>query len=803
LPVAAVSGGYLLPHLAHGNAMDTQIEKVAVLGAGVMGAQLAAHFANAGLPCLLFDISQEAALKGLAHATTLKPAPLFKPGNARRITPCHYGDHLPRLSEVDWVVEAVAERLEIKHALFERIAPHLAPTAILSSNTSGLPLADLAAVLPAAVQRRFLITHFFNPPRYMHLLELVAGTATDPAVVARIAAFGEERLGKGIVHAKDTPNFIGNRIGVYSLLITLKSAIDLGLRVEEVDRLTGTLVGRAKSATFRTADLVGLDTLLHVIETSFARGENDEERDLFQPPAILTRLVAAGRLGQKSGAGFYRKEADGTIVSLDLATGEYGGPHRVRLDGFRLAKDHTTAGGRIGALAFSDDKAGRFFWRTLSRTLLYAANRIPEISDTLVHVDDALRWGFGWELGPFATWDAIGVSRAIDRMEREGSPVPTWVKEMVASGRESFYTVARGQRYIFDPLAKATPAVARHPLAIDLSLARSAGRVVERHWSASLVDLGDGVLDVAFHSILQGGLNPIDGSMVEMVNRGLDMVEAGRFRALLIGHQQANFCAGANLAMILGLCERRAWSELERAVAELQQTGQRIRFSPAPVVAAPFQLTLGGGFELIAPAAHRVAAAELYCGAVEVGVGLIPGGGGNLRLLLNLMANGGTAATRNPYGVVQSAFQTIGFAKVATSADEAKYLGYLRKDDTVVMNPDHLLGHAKAKAVELAEGYTPPAYRADLILPGSGAASAMQAALRGMRAQGAISDHDLKIGQQLATLLTGGERAGLTRPVDEQYLLDLERAGFLSLAGEPLTQARIAFMLKTGKPLRN
>jgi len=783
--------------------METNIEKVAVLGAGVMGAQLAAHFANAGLPCLLFDISQEAALKGVEHATKLKPAPLFKPANARRITACNYDDHIARLGEADWVVEAVAERLDIKHALFERIAPHLSPTAILSSNTSGLPLADLASVLSAELQQRFLVTHFFNPPRYMHLLELVAGEATTPAVMEQIAAFGEDRLGKGIVHAKDTPNFIGNRIGVYSMLVTLKTAIDMGLRVEEVDRLTGTLVGRAKSATFRTADLVGLDTLAHVIETSYSRGEGDEERDLFQPPEILTRLVTDGRLGQKSGAGFYRKEADRTILSLNLESGEYGPQKRVRLDGYRLAKERYTVGGRITALAFSDDKAGRFFWRTLSRTLIYAANRVPEISDDIVHIDHALRWGFGWALGPFETWDAIGVERAIARMEAEGSAVPAWVKEMVASGRKSFYAVEGGTRSYYDPVAKQTPEVRRNPLAVDLSLARAQERVVERDWSASLIDLGDGVLDCAFHSILQSDLNPIDGSVVDMLNRGLDLVEAGRYRALVIGHQQANFCAGANLALILGLCERRDWQTLEGAVARLQETSQRIRFCKGPVVAAPFQLTLGGGFELIAPAAHRVAAAELYCGAVEVGVGLIPGGGGNLRLLLNLMANGGRRAARNIYAVVQGAFQTIGFAKVATSAEEAKYLGYLRKEDTVVMNPDHLIGRAKEKAVALADGYTPPAYRDDLLLPGRGAATAMMAALRGFRAQGVISDHDMLIGEKLAHVLTGGDRAGLTSPVDEQYLLDLEREAFISLAGEPLTQARIAHMLKKGKPLRN
>jgi len=783
--------------------MENNIRKVAVLGAGVMGAQIAGHLANAGIPVLLFDISAELADKGLQTLTTLKPAPLYKAKNSQLITACTYADDLARLGEVDWVVEAVAERLDIKHKVYEQIAPHLAAGAILTSNTSGLPLADLVTVLSPDLKRRFLITHFFNPPRYMRLLEVVRGEATDEAVLRRMAAFGEQVLGKGIVYAKDTPNFIGNRIGVHAVMVTMHTALDMGLSVEEVDRLTGTIVGRPKSATFRTADLVGLDILAHVVQTSYQRAEADEERETFQSPAILKTLVDAGRLGQKTRAGFYKKEANGEILSVDLKSGDYGPQKRVRFDGYRLAKDRHTAAGQIRALNGSDDKAGHFFHEILTRTLIYAANRIPEISDDIINIDNAMKWGFGWQLGPFETWDAIDVECSVARMQAEGRPVPAWVTQMLASGRKQFYAVENGIRTYYDPLSETVRDVPSGERFLDLSLLKARGNVIRQDWSGSLIDLGDGVLDLAFHSILQPTLNPIDGSIIDMLNAALDEVEAGRYRALVLGHQGQNFCAGANLALILGFCERGDWDGLERTVDHLQKTTQRIRFLNSPVVAAPFQLALGGGFELVAPAAHRVAAAELYIGAVEMGVGLIPGAGGNLRLLLNLMENAGGAGRLNVYRLIQKAFETIGFARVATSAEEAKHLGYLLNTDTIVLNPDHLLWETKLKALKLADGYTPPAYRDDLKLPGKGARTAMAAVLKGFKAQGKISDHDETIAKKLAYVLTGGERAGLTRTVDEQYLLDIEREAFVSLAAEPLSQERMKHMLKKGKPLRN
>ena len=781
--------------------MSQNIEKVAVLGAGVMGAQIAGHLANAGIPSLLFDINQELAEKGVEILTKLKPAPLFKPKNAELITPCNYDEHIEKIGEADWVLEAVAERLDIKHSVYENITLHLKSSAIVTSNTSGIPLSDLITVFPDDVKSRFMITHFFNPPRYMHLLELVRSEFTTDEIYSTMAEFGETVMGKGIVHAKDTPNFIGNRIGVFNMGVSIYTAIQQKLTVEEVDKLTGTIVGRAKSATFRTADVVGLDTMAHVTNTTYEKVVDDEEREMFKNPDILNILIEDGRLGQKTKAGFYKKTEEG-ILSVDLKTGEYGPQKKVRFDGFRLAKDHTTTAGKIKALAYSDDKAGKFFWETLARGLIYSSNRVPEISDDIINIDNAIKWGFAWELGPFEGWDAIGVQESVDRMQAENRKVPQWVLDMLASGRTSFYETKDGVKTYWDILSSAAKPIPGKNNEVNLNLQKSAGNLVKKNWSASLIDLGDGILNVEFHSILQPTLNPIDGSLAMTINEGMDLLDNDKYKAMVIGHTGQNFSAGANLASVIEVCEAQEWDKLERAVKELQDLTQRIRFSKKPVIAAPHHLTLGGGFELIGPAAHRVAAAELYVGLVEVGVGLIPGAGGNLRLLLHLMENSGKGRI-NSFQIAQKAFETIGFAKIATSADEAKYIGYLLKTDTIVMNNDQRIWTAKQKALELAEGYEPPQYRDDLKLPGTGGRTAMTMALKGFKAQGKISDHDEFIAKKLAYVITGGDKAGLTKSVEEQYLLDIEREAFVSLAGEKLTQDRIGFMLKRGKPLRN
>ena len=781
--------------------MSHKIEKVAVLGAGVMGAQIAGHLANAGIPSFLFDINDELANKGIEALTSLKPAPLYKPKNAGLVTPCTYDNDIEKITEVDWILEAVVERLDIKEQVYKNLLPHITETAILTSNTSGIPLSDLTDSLPDDVKKRFMITHFFNPPRYMQLLELVRGEQTSDETYNTMIDFGESVLGKGIVHAKDTPNFIGNRIGVYGMMVTMNLAIDQSFTVEEVDKLTGPISGRPKSATFRTSDVVGLDTMRHVSKTTYEKVLDDEERNMFKIPDILNELVDSGRLGQKTKAGFYKKNENKSIYSVDFKTGEYSPMEKVRFDCFRIAKDRQKLDDKLKALCYGDDRGSKYFWEITAKTLIYSANRIPEISDDIVNIDNAMKWGFGWEKGPFESWDAIGVQKSVDRMKTEGKKVPLWVLDMLESGRDTFYTTENGERTYWCPVGKHPVTIKPNPKVLNLAIYKTGDKTLKRDLSASVNDLGDGILNVEFHSILQPTLNPIDGSYIEMINVALDLIETGDYKAMVLGHQGANFCAGANLNLILKLCQHQMWDELNMAIKILQDTTQRIRFSKGPVVAAPFQLALGGGVELVQPAAHRVVAAETYMGLVEVGVGLIPGGGGNLRMILNAM-DGGTGRM-GAFQKIQKTFETVGFAKVATSADEAKHLGYLKKDDTVVLNRDYLIQTAKDKAIELADGYEPPVYRDDLKLPGAGGRTAMSMALKGFKMQGKISEHDLKIGEKLAYVMTGGDKAGLTKTVDEQYILDIEREAFVSLSGEKLTQDRISFMLKKGKPLRN
>ena len=781
--------------------MSQNIEKVAVLGAGVMGAQIAGHLANAGIPSYLFDINDELAKNGVDSLTSLKPAPLYKPKNAELVTSCTYDNDIEKIAEVDWVLEAVVERLDIKEKVYNNLLPHLKDTAILTSNTSGIPLTDLTSSLPDDVKQRFMITHFFNPPRYMQLLALVRGEQTSDETYKTMVEFGESVLGKGIVHAKDTPNFIGNRIGVYGMMATMNLAIKQGLTVEEVDKLTGPISGRPKSATFRTADVVGLDTMRHVSKTTYEKALDDEERDMFIIPDILNQLIDSGRLGQKTKAGFYKKNEDRSIHSVDFKTGEYTPQEKVRFDCFRIAKDRQKLPDKLKALCYGDDRGSKYFWEITAKTLIYSANRIPEISDDIVNIDNAMKWGFGWEMGPFESWDAIGVQKSVERMKTEGKKVPTWVLDMLESSRDTFYTTENGEQTYWCPIEKHPVTIKSNPKVINLAIYKTGNKTIKRDLSASVNDLGDGILNVEFHSILQPTLNPIDGSYIEMINFALDLIETGDYKSMVLGHQGANFCAGANLNLILELCQNNMWDELDFAIKTLQDTTQRIRFSKGPVVAAPFQLALGGGVEIVQPAAHRVVAAETYMGLVEVGVGLIPGGGGNLRMILNSM-DGGTGRM-GAFQKIQKTFETVGFAKVATSADEAKHLGYLKKDDTVVLNRDYLIQTAKDKALELADGYEPPTYRDNLKLPGAGGRTAMSMALKGFKMQGKISEHDMFIGEKLAYVMTGGDKAGLTKTVDEQYILDIEREAFISLGGEKLTQDRISYMLKKGKPLRN
>ena len=781
--------------------MKNKIKKVAVLGSGVMGAQIAGHISNAGIESYLYDTTQELANQGKENLLKLKPAPLYNSKNIDLITPCTYDKDIEKIKDVDWILEAVVEKLDIKISVYNSLLPHLKKSAILTSNTSGIPLIDLAESLSKDMQERFMITHFFNPPRYMQLLELVRSEMTTDETYNTMVHFGETILGKGIVHAKDTPNFIGNRIGVFGMMTAINLAVESRLTVEEVDKLTGPISGRPKSATFRTADVVGLDTLKNVSLTTYEKALNDEQRNVFKIPKILDALIEKKRLGQKTKEGFYKKDENGILNSINFETESYKPLKTVRFDCFRVAKGQQKTPGKLISLCSGDDKGSKYFWEVMARTLIYSANRIPEISDDIINIDNAMKWGFGWEYGPFESWDILGVKESSDRMIADGKKVPDWVLRMLSKGRETFYESNAGFLTYWCPINSISKAVQTNEKIINLKIHKTGNKTIKRDLSASLNDLGDGILNVEFHSILQPTLHPIDSSYIEIINNGLDLIEKGTYKGMVIGHQGANFCAGANLNLLLELSINEEWDALNFAVKTMQDVTQRIRFSKGPVVAAPFQLTLGGGVEIIQPATHIVAASETYMGLVEVGVGLIPGGSGNLRMVLNALDE--NTGRMGAFQKIQKAFETVGFAKIATSAEEAKKLGYLKKDDTIILNKDHLIHTAKMKALELVEDYKVPTYRNDLKLPGKGGRTALNMALKGFKMQGKISAHDLKIGEKLAYVLTGGDKAGLTKSVDEQYILDLERDAFVTLAGEPLTQDRIKYMLKKGKPLRN
>jgi len=793
------------------------IRKVAVLGSGVMGSGIAAHVANAGIPVLMLDIvppeagpgedrskksfRNKFALAGLANMKKLRPAPLFTPAALDLIEVGNFDDDLAKISACDWVVEVVKEEMGVKQALFARVEPHLKPDAIVSSNTSGLSVVGMLQGRGAAFRKSFLVTHFFNPVRYMKLLELVAGPDTDPGVLARMARFGEETLGKGIVWAKDSTNFIANRIGTYGMLRVLKDMQKAELTVEEVDKIFGPAMGRPKSAVFRTTDIVGLDTFVHVAQNCYDTLTRDEERNTFLVPEFVKKMVAARMLGDKTGGGFYKKvrgkDGESEIQALDLATLTYRPQAKVRFDSLGAAKGIDDVSERIRTVLHGTDKAARFAERVTLDTLAYASRRIPEISDDLVNIDRALRWGFAWDLGPFQVWDAYGVRKGVERMKELGLQPAAWVEQMLASGRESFYGVAGTADTAWDiPARKAVP-VRENPRTLRVEHLRRGNRRIDGNDSATLWDMGDGALLLEFHT----KMNSIDDGIVEMMNRALDRAESS-FRGLVIGNDGANFSAGANIMALLMAIKSDDLGSVEKMVAGFQQANQRMRYSPIPVVAAPFGLTLGGGAEATMGANAIQAAAELYMGLVEVGVGLIPGGGGNLQLLRNLYGPFATDRDFDPLPFLKKMFLAIGTAKVATSAEEAREMGFLQRQDGISLNRDFLLSDAKARVLGMASsGFRPPR-PTHLRLPGRSGAATVDMMLYDMQVNNQISEYDRHIGQKLAHVITGGDVSAFT-PVSEQHLLDLEREAFLSLCGEARTQDRIAHMLETGKPLRN
>ncbi|RPH67139.1 MAG: 3-hydroxyacyl-CoA dehydrogenase/enoyl-CoA hydratase family protein [Myxococcaceae bacterium] len=793
------------------------IRKVAVLGSGVMGSGIAAHVANAGIPVLMLDMvppevgpgedrskksfRNKFALAGLANLKKLRPAPLFSAAALDLIEVGNFDDDLARIAECDWVVEVVKEDMAVKQALFARVEPHLKPEAIISSNTSGLSVVGMLQGRGQAFRKSFLVTHFFNPVRYMKLLELVPGPDTEPGVLARMARFGEETLGKGIVWAKDSTNFIANRIGTYGMLRVLRDMQKAELTVEEVDKIFGPAMGRPKSAVFRTTDIVGLDTFVHVAQNCYDTLTKDEERDTFLVPEFVKKMVAAKMLGDKTGGGFYKKvkgkDGESEIQALDLATLTYRPQQKVRFDSLGAAKGIDDVAERIRTVLTGTDKAARFAERVTLDTLAYASRRIPEISDDLVNIDRALRWGFAWDLGPFQVWDAYGVRKGVERMKELGLKPAAWVEQMLASGRESFYAVDGRADAAWDiPGRKAVP-VKENPRSFRVEHLGRANRRLDGNDSATLWNMGDGAILLEFHT----KMNSIDDGIVEMMNKALDRAEAS-FRGLVIGNDGANFSAGANIMALLMAIKSEDLDSVEKMVAGFQQANQRMRYSPIPVVAAPFGLTLGGGAEVTMGANAIQAAAELYMGLVEVGVGLIPGGGGNLMLLRNLYGPFATDRDFDPLPFLKKLFLTIGTAKVATSAEEAREIGFLQRQDGISLNRDFLLSDAKARVLGMADsGFRPPR-PTHFRLPGRSGAATVDMMLYDMQVNNQISEYDRHIGQKLAHVITGGDVSAFT-PVSEQHLLDLEREAFLSLCGEEKTQDRIAAMLETGKPLRN
>ncbi|HYG10061.1 MAG TPA: 3-hydroxyacyl-CoA dehydrogenase NAD-binding domain-containing protein, partial [Pyrinomonadaceae bacterium] len=756
-----------------------RIERAAVLGAGTMGAQIAAHLANAGIPVLLLDIApreltpdeqakgltldsravrNRIAQGGLDAAKRAKPAAFFTADVPALVSVGNFEDDMARLKSCDFIIEAVVENLEIKRRLYAQVEEHRRAGSVVASNTSGIPIRAIAEGFSEDFRAHFLGVHFFNPPRYLHLCELIPTEWTRPEVACAVFGFLDQRLGKGVVIAKDRPNFIANRIGTYGALVSIKTMLEDGYTIEEVDKMTGQALGRPKSATFRTFDIVGLDVFAHVARNLYEAVPEDEEREVFVAPEFLQAMIGRGILGNKTKGGFYRKQKGAgekqEIWTLDHASLEYRPAEKVKLPALEMAKNVEDTGERIKALVWSKDRVGAFLWKTISRTLRYAANRIPEIANNVVDVDRAMRWGFNWELGVFETWDAIGVERSVARMREEGARVPANVERMLETGARSFYKTEGGARFYFD-FDKLEYQPMNEPAGVViLKSVKDRTGVVKKNAGASLIDIGDGVACLEFHS----KMNAIGGDTIQMIKQSLAEVERN-FVGMVVGNQAQYFSVGANLMLILLEAQEENWEDIDLMVREFQRATMSLRYSPKPVVTAPFGLVPGGGCEVAIHGDRMRASAELYIGLVEAGVGVIPAGGGTKEMLvraLDSIPKGMDDA--DPFPFVKRAFETIALAKVATSAGEARQLGFLRDEDSVTMNPDRLIADAKQEVLALAKGgYTEPQPRTDILALGLPALATLKLGIHQMKRGGFISDYDAQIGERLARILTGGD----------------------------------------------
>lgn len=793
-----------------------QINRVAVLGAGVMGATIAAHLANAGLEVLMLDIvpkdldKQEQAKgltlespevrnriarNGLQGLMKMKPAPFYLGEYAGQIKVGNLTDDLVRLKECDWVIEVVVEYMPIKLDLLKKLVPNLAPGAILTTNTSGLSVNEMATVLPAEIRRNFLATHFFNPPRYMRLMEIVPCSETDPAVMQGMADFLSKRLGKGIVYAKDTTNFIANRIGTYAIYKGIEHMVAMGMTVEEVDAIAGPATARPKSAAFRTADLVGLDTLGHVGTNSYELLPNDEERGVFKMPDFMKKMIEGGILGNKSGKGFYKKEmvnGKKALFYYDYTAGDYKPLEKPKFASAQAVKQVDNPGQKVKMVVAGGDKGAQFAWKSIRDTLIYAVNRIPEIADDVVNVDNAMRWGFNWEIGPFEMLDAIGVADFVKRAEKDGVKVPEALK-----GVESFYRYnAEGKKEYWDLLGKKYLPVPVKAGEIRLEILKKAGRVVEKNANCSVVDLGDGVFGFEFHS----KMNAISGDILAMTHKAVKRAEEEGV-GLVIANQGVNFSVGANLMMMAVALAEGALDDIAMMVKAFQKATMAVKYAKVPVVAAPFGMTLGGGAEFCLHSDAINAYAETYLGLVEIGVGLLPAGGGTKEMSMRAIQLAQQMNCDVQPFIIKN-FQQIAMAKVSMGAAELLPMGYMRHGDSISMDIDRLIGDAKQKVLALAVNYRPRRPVENLPAPGRSIAAAIKSQLWNMKMGNFITEYEAEMGGMIATVMCGGDVNAGT-PISEEYLLQLEREGFMKLCANKKTAERIQHMLKTGKPLRN
>ena len=799
--------------------MKHSIRRAAVLGSGVMGSGIAAHLANVGIPTMMLDIvphelTKDEEKKGLTlddpavrnrmadqskkALLKQKPSPITTKKSLDLIQIGNMEDDMEKLAEVDWIIEVVVENLDIKKKVFAKVDRYRKEGTIISSNTSGISVEEMAADCSEDFRKHFLGTHFFNPPRYLKLLEVIPTKDTDPQVLEFMKAFGEDVLGKGVVEAKDTPNFIANRIGTYGLLVTVREMLKGGYSIGEVDSVTGPMIGRPKSATFRTLDVVGLDTFIHVAKNVHEQVEG-AEKEVFAVPEFMLKMQEKGWLGAKSGQGFFlkKKSKDGsTIYELNPETLEYGSRRKLKTPAAEMAKQQKGSNRKLKALVNAEnDRAGDLVWNILKPVLIYSAELLGEIADDVVSIDQAMKWGFGWEIGPFETWDAIGLRESTERMLREGDTVPEWVLNLLEDGKESFYIKENGNAFYYNLGEYKKQNFNKKE--INLKRLKDVNGVIKKNTGASLIDLGDDVAGLEFHA----KSNAIGLDIIQMINFAIEEADKN-FKGLVIGNQGKNFCVGANLAMMLMEAQDDNFYELDMVVRQFQNMAMKIKYSNKPIVTAPFNMTLGGGAEVSLPAAAIQASAETYMGLVEFGVGLIPGGGGTKELYLKELRNLPKGVHFDLSKVANDVFEKVAMAKVSTSAAEARENGFLDSNDAISVNPGHLLHDAKEKVLALAEaGYRAPAPE-KIPVAGDAGYAAMLLGAKTLRFGGYASDHDVKIAEKLAYVLSGGRIKEGTL-IDEQIMLDLEREAFLSLIGEPKTQARMQHMLLKGKPLRN